>query len=481
MASSLPPNFPKTGQQYLTACHLKTIPDLLSTFPSTNTLNSRQLCIAPTSSGISDLVVTYPGFVLANPEADMPTAYTVTAAIEYPAGTFTPVYVNGSRTLPVTPSRGIFKFDPCPISIPAGASFWVKSFASWTPGNMWLSKRGGGCFAPGEWTHQGTSLTDQTLTSTVQPNDGTAGFGAHVLARFSKNIPVLGIIGDSVLEGSHDYGDPVSGALAVNRAMQGVIPVVNLARSADSAAVYLQRLEGRSLLLRDTITHLLMAYGRNDVSGSGIATIQANFMKIITPFLNRGVKVYGWTVTPYTTSTDLWATTANQTIQSTGAETDRVALNAWLRANYSAIGMSGLIDAAHAIDPTDSGKWSTDGAGDGGAIGFATLTSGSVSSVSYATYGDAETSAGTGFPVNTTLPCVVYPYPGDTGKGAAVNVTTDSSGTAATYTVVSGGSGYKYPPMISPPGAWSFDGIHPSPRGYNEIFYRCGVGPSLFA
>lgn len=78
------------------------------------------------------------------------------------------------------------------------------------------------------------------------------------------------------------------------------------------------------------------------------------------------------------------------------------------------------------------------------------------------------------------MPCSVYAYPGDPGTGAIVNVVTDSSGAAASYTVVAGGSGYAFPPMVSPPGAWSFDGIHPSPRGYNEIFYRCGVGPGMF-
>src|ERR1044072_5927307 len=94
-----------------------------------NSLNTRARFLAPSSSSISDIILAYPGFGSDGTfaEVDLPGAITVTAAVEAPAGTFYPVYTTaGSRSLTVTPGRTFAEFLPCPITIPAGAEFFVK-------------------------------------------------------------------------------------------------------------------------------------------------------------------------------------------------------------------------------------------------------------------------------------------------------------------------------------------------------------------
>jgi hypothetical protein len=450
------------------------------------TMNARIPHWAPKSSSITDLVLAFPGFSFNTPEVDWNNSFTVTAAIEYPVGTFTPVYTNGSRTLSITAGRTLAKFDRCStIVIPAGAEFYLKVFASWSAGNMFGSSFTANMAATGGWCNFGVGLADNTLTATVFSNNGVAlqGYSPQLYGRLLAPSVILGILGTSHDLGASDPGDPNgAGANAFARAFRGQFPVMSVCRTGQTMAAYITRMDGANMLFTDAITHLIFDMTTNDIwaLAASLATLQAQVPVAIAPYLARGVKVYLTTVAPRTTSTDNWITTANQTLVSAPAEAVALTWNAWALANYASIGCSGCIDIRKGVDPLNTGKWQVGATVvSNGALtvckGFPNMVGGSVSSMSIVQNGN-------GYPFSTTIPCVIHNMPGDTaGSGAVINANTNGTGAIISYTIVSGGSGYLYPPMISPDSKWSYDGIHFTSRAYDEVIFQTQMQPGMFS
>lgn len=447
-----------------------------------NSLNSRMACYAPATAGIVDLVLTFPGFEFVNPEAVIPTAYTVTAAVEYPTGVFTPFTVGGSRTLSITPAEAVYSFDPLGLYIPAGQKFYIKCFAQFSAGNFPLCML---CASnlTSDWTTAGTNVTDHTLDATVLASSSpVVGFSGSVYAKFTTPQKAIGIIGDSVAYAGSDTCDPNTGARYMDRAMRGVVPAINLATAGDTAANFLQQPAGRELLLNNLVDSVICEYGRNDINGGiTLATIQSRLQAIWSIFTGYGMKVWQATITPQTTSTDGWSTAAGQTVSNATAEALRLQVNAWIRTNWQALGISGFIDQAWAVDPTDSGKWSADGSSGTYAAGFCTLSAGAVTACTIPVYNGGNNGGGGGYPGSATVACTVRGYPGETGALPTITATTNGSGVVTSFNIISPGSGLLYPPMVAANGAWTGDGTHPNARGYNEIIYFSGLGPTSFS
>ena len=141
-----------------------------------------------------------------------------------------------------------------------------------------------------------------------------------------------------------------------------------------------------------------------------------------------------------------------------------------------------MFDVAAVVDPLQIGKWSADAGAisvTGPGRGIATLTNGVISSVATAVY-NGNSSQGIGYPINSSFPCGVFPYPNTTGQGGVVNGISNGTGLLNSFSVLSGGVGYSYPPMIQPLGAWTTDGIHPNTRGWAECIIRTGLSPESF-
>jgi lysophospholipase L1-like esterase len=455
-----------------------------------NSFNSRSVQVVPANcGGMTDIVLRFPGFMQhsgAVPEANIPTAFTVTASLEYPIGTTPqPFYFKGLTSGTVNPGPFYLETDPLPMFLPAGASLADKTFAIWTPGSFVFSGGLSSTQPTVEWTNRGTGLADHTLDLTVFAST-TAGLGYApvVFGTPLIRVPVLGIMGDSIGVGAGDYADSVAWVPAWGRALKNKIGFLNQSIGGSTMVSWLARLNGTAQLYLDSITHLLFELGVNDISiGQTLAQLQANFITLTSPFLARGVKVYALTLMPHTTSTDGWITTTNQTLL--GTEAIRQGYNTWLRANWRTLGLSGIFDDARAVDPTDSGKWGADvGASASGVASqqaalVATLTGGVISAINRNILQSGSTS-GAGYPSTVTLPWVAVPYPGETGSGGAGTCTTNSSGNVITQIITTPGSGYSYPPMINITGPWTADGLHPTVRGYNQLFANNGFTPSAF-
>lgn len=454
-----------------------------------NSMNTRSRLDTPAGADVTDVVLRFPRFYNGAPEADFPLTYTVTATIEYPVGTFTQVlFNNGATSLSVTPGRRYFDSDPVPIRIPRGtvAGAYVKCFLSWTGGVTNFPLNSTVQAANGEWCNVGTGLTDQTQTVTVQTHTYAApgqangfGFEPMVLGHLSDYVPVVALLGDSITQGSSVTGpDSSTGEAGWSRTFRGVVPTVNLARQAEVATNFTSRPHGRLSLIEDAVTHAVVAYGRNDVTALvAAATILTNVRKIWDHLLARGIKVFATTVTPVTTSSDTWATTANQTVSSP-QEVIRLAYNTLVRDNWQSYGLSGIFDFARAVDPSDTGKWGADSVAGKGCFGVATLAANTITAVALPTYTAGATSGGASYPINLTgSAATVLRHPDDpirTGD-ASITYNTNGSGVVTAFTVVSGGS-YSIPPMITPPGPWTHDGTHPTPRGQFQMIFGTGAG-----
>ncbi len=451
-----------------------------------NSLNSRKLCFAPTGSGIGALELAYLGFGFDHTEADLPGGYTVSASVEYPLGS-TPrrVLFGGQPTVAVPPGAVMRRSDPLPVSIPAGARFAVKTHATWQAPPFWLSIWSASHLI-GEWTARGIDVPDHTLDNeTLRTTNGVEGFGPIVYGTLERPTPVVGMVGDSLGVITGDWPDPSIGHNGWGRAMRGVLPFINLSKGAGNFHGYFRRETGRTMILHDAVTHVIMELGGNDLFGGAPVEVVSNDLQTATaPFLGAGVHCFAVTFTPRSHSTDGWISTQNQRLLTPQSEPARRAYNDWLRTHWRGLGLAGVFDIAHALDPHDSGLWSFDegtaAAPRNAAAGFATVAGGRVNEVATAHYNNGV-SAGEGYQPGSRLACVVQTYPGTPGGGAAVHAEIGAGGQVDRFVVDAPGAGYSYPPMVGLPGPWTRDGGHPNARGFNEMIVRAGIGPQAFA
>jgi hypothetical protein len=466
------------SQRFMAACMQQNMVDAIVVDHVNDTLNSRMLCLAPSGCSISDIVLAYPGWNMSGgKETNWPASYAVTAAIEYPEGQFTPVFRNRSRSLTVSPGPSLAEFDPCPISIPSGGKFFVKTCARWTRGAFPLSSFTAVNRKAGEWSADATGGADLTLVpgqASPQFSD-VAGFGPSVYGRLGAPSVVLGVLGDSIARAWGDSGDPALNATFIRRAMRNAFPVLEMNLGGDNLDHYLQRNNGRQEMAQKHITHLLVQLCHNDLPFFPAEKVALSLQSALAPFLAAGVICYAGTALPASTSRDQWVTRNGQTTAAWNANRQRY--NNWLRGRWQSIGLSGIFDFAGAVESQAESYWNVDDASTGyGAGGYPTLRNGEVAEVVIGL------RAGNHYPPDgAALPCVAVNQPGDTtGAGAVVHATSNRSGAITGFVVERGGHNYMLPPLIAPLGTWTPDGVHPTKRAYDQMIAATGLGPTRF-
>jgi hypothetical protein len=311
----------------------------------------RTLHVATTD--ITELELCYGNFTINSSAvvADGPSTLTVRASVEIPSVSSTRVRgftATGSRSLTIDPGgTGRLRF---PVFIPKGTIWYEWTYVSVTAGGQWPVGLLGNYAANGNTTVPGfdTTLSGQTgtdgegdnLTGSGGPDitatgagtisgNYTALYGAYaILGTSSSTSPVVvGSSGDSIIGGGGDF----PGVSFMTRALNNQVNHVLLGRPGENANQWPTSTtrDFRNALLR-TVTHGISNYGRNDLTGGGtLATIQGNLIKCWLVDTANGSLWGQTTIPPRTTSTDSWATLANQTATSDNAV--RLTLNAWLR------------------------------------------------------------------------------------------------------------------------------------------------------
>jgi hypothetical protein len=232
--------------------------------------------------------------------------------------------------------------------------------------------------APGEGMYAGPAFTSQVNATgpMTAPSGGAAAPGMltpfAVLGRYTVAMPTLCDIGDSISAGIDDTaiaeaqgqlaGHGYVGRAAYNSASAGIYPVFRLGIAGDRAddGGYVQR----AGFFR-YCTHGVAGWGVNDIQSESASMALSNLKTAWTLMHANGIQyIYQTTLTPRTTSTDGWATDANQTAYDSnfapGGPRDQ--LNALIRAAVGANFLTDYIDVAAQVQASDNiDIWLTNG------------------------------------------------------------------------------------------------------------------------
>lgn len=288
--------------------------------------------------------------VTATNEADNTNPITLTAAVEYPAGTFTPFLYGGSLSTVLGTSSALGETDELtlPIPIPADARYWIKTFVSVSSGQKWCT----GFIVNttrGEAVSASAGETDKTQVAFTNAGGvrmyGPVGVVATGFTGTPKKISAVGI-GDSMLYGATDVEDSISrGAVGwLGKAAAGRMPYMNFGvtgtKASDNLPVNFPR--RLALIKKLRVNTIILNWSNNDViAGNSFATIQSNILAIANDLIAQipGVRVVWCTGSPRTSSTDAFVTVANQTIITSpngghnpaGSTSVRAQVDDWIR------------------------------------------------------------------------------------------------------------------------------------------------------
>ena len=330
-------------------------------FATSNTaFMSRSAHIA--RDNVTSLSVSFPNWWVntasaANTSEETPTGApaTITASIEYPAGVFTQLRFSGSAA-GVVPSGADMMSDQATVSIPNGAKFWVRELYQNSAGIPVSGGAAAGVYG-GDAITFGSAATDQTMGGTVASMGAAYGFTAFpdaIVAQTTKRAACL--VGTSRVQGIRDArSDATNDGGELARAIGPRMPYLDLSAASGQALKFVYSYPLRAALMQ-YCSVTVDEFGINDTNaGYTAAQIEAARSTIAASFTQG--PTYGATIVPFTTSTDNWATTANQTVY--GKESVREQLNADIRAGLT--GEVGVVDVDAAIDPTATHLWPAPG------------------------------------------------------------------------------------------------------------------------
>lgn len=296
---------------------------------------------------------------------------TVTASLEYPAGTFHQFKVNGAASFTVSRLTLFTDTDALGVHIPAGTDFWINVWADAGSGNFYPVGVAQGRSALDGY-ESGASLTDKTMAGGTGTTGGSSTYSASMLiGETISPAPVAVILGDSIGWGANDRttasGDAYGNGGYLERLLAAAgINTLNLAApstQAQNIAVAGRARQRFALLEGLSITAIVNQWGRNDfTNGRTAAQVIADQATVNAMLRTMCDRVVMSTVTPRTTSTDGWTTAGNQAFPSAGQESERVAYNDALRSGWAGLGATGLLDAADAAETArNTGLWRSTG------------------------------------------------------------------------------------------------------------------------
>lgn len=395
--------------------------------------------------------------------------YTVTASIEYPAGTFTQVtWTAATSKSIVAGTNQLSDYVTLTTSIPANAQFWVRTFISVTAGQTWpiCNALWGGH----DTAESGVGLSDKTMSGTISGNyQGLR--PAAIMSQYVVGIRKASVIGlsDSIYFGSGDGNFDIHGNTAwIGRSCTSNTPYITC--SVVGTQLQNQVIGGKlafrlDFITKAGITHIATGWGVND--GLAFATMQTNLQTLWAALKTvSGIKLYQSTIGPKSTTSQGWDTTTAQTPDSNynGSSANGQLTNNYIRTSPAPL--DGFIDNAILLQTSIySGIWRT---GDSNAnihlLTSETLTASGVPTT-------------TSIPSNSTAPALYYDF-GNlnwlTGLNAGVRSTGANNAVPPTITCnaltlapIAGDTFLGLPPGIGT----TNDGLHPLNTGNLAAIY----------
>ncbi len=301
----------------------------------------------------------------------------VRASIEYPLGSpRRPLTFFGQRTALIEPN-GIVHTDAIGLDLRKGDAFYVWVYVA---GSIWPN---GPQLVQNAPFYEGfTPNTDETATANpITPASPFGYMPLFVLGTPAHHhyTPVIAILGDSVAGGQQDSinrgGINQNDLGYIVRALApGGIPGLNdqygyvrCSKPGEPGQVFaLTDYHTQRLRLLNGCTHAICEYGLNDFKNNHtFAQMKGDFLTLWHLLACRSLRVYQTTVTPFTYSSDGWASVSGQSIPVAASEAVRVAFNTWLRdpspegAVFQSGGdLKGIFEAADLAETArNSGLW----------------------------------------------------------------------------------------------------------------------------
>lgn len=280
---------------------------------------------------------------------------TITASIEYPAGVLTQVKFSGSASGTIADGSNLVS-DAVSVKIPKGAEFWVRSYYTNTAGVIFNTLRDS---FGGEASNTAASgITDQTMSGTVTSSVPTATANYCPVAIIgTTTVPSVILIGDSRVEHGTDIMNAAGYIGNLERSIAPLCATINCGKGGEGPGTVKTNMTRRAALGNAYCKYAIIQEGINDINLLSIAgaTVAASIATMVGQFT---IPTYTATIEPVSTSTDNWATVANQTTMANEAQ--RVIFNNAIRAGIS--GAAGYFEIADFFEPSrNSGKWKADG------------------------------------------------------------------------------------------------------------------------
>lgn len=332
--------------------------------------------LAKVPHAVKDISLLYGNFYFftgtSTNEINGPSTITVDAAIEY-SSAYYPQLFNGASTKAIASSDGVLLGDAISgLSIPAGTSVYIRNSARVSAGQQIPIGRQRNT-PTGEDSRLSSNASSQTYGTGALSAGVSAAYGYAPLALIGRpTTPKVSIVlfGDSIADATaYDAVDANGNRGSFAKAFYAAdIPFVKATRGSMRIYGFHPARSPKLWTVVPYCSHVVIQPGTNDLAqaASGdytLAAIQANYQAMWAQARVLGKKVIQCTILPRTTSTDSFATPANQTTVSRfGVGQDRDTLNAWFNAQLAA----GNIDAVWDLnsvyeDPANLGKWKTNG------------------------------------------------------------------------------------------------------------------------
>jgi lysophospholipase L1-like esterase len=314
---------------------------------------------------ITALQIVLPGWWVSNvatatnTEQGIGSDTTYTASVEYPAGTFTQVTFTGS-TSGIAPDGGELVSDMVSVSIPKGQRFWVRLFVQnatrivFTGGGLDVENGAQLAYAP-------SGLSDQTMSGTINNSGAPTISNGNIITPLAiiatTTMDSLAVIEDSRGQGVGDSYVGISGDRGnLGRSVGAFAPYINLGISSERLMWAITTATKRISLATRYASRVIVAMGINDITAGRTNAQIAADEQTLRGLIPMSIPVHICTIEPNTTSTDSWATTANQTPFAQDAV--RVSVNN--RRRNGVANFASTLDLADGVESgRDSGKWDT--------------------------------------------------------------------------------------------------------------------------
>ncbi|GAB4068637.1 SGNH/GDSL hydrolase family protein [Ancylobacter sonchi] len=377
----------------------------ISTAQATDGISTFSKCCHTLRADVSELAVRMPNWMADRNrdkyETPLQSQATYSMSLEYPSGTLTNLTFNGGSQ-GLADMGGEVCSDFIPVSqltggaltvLPAGTRIWTR-IAVFAATGYPHAIFGQNALASEGNTASTSRVTDLTRRfGSPDPSPRTVGVWPIGIIARTTHGGVLGI-GDSIVQGTGDsYASPDgdtdgNGFGLIGRAVSTTRAYINCGMAGEALETIINSYDRRLSLAR-YVKNIIFEHG---VNGSSFVD-EANRVRTQTQMIalwtlgarykRQGARLFQTTITPSTTSTDSFATTANQALQTGFTAGQREILNDWLRdgapivgAAPVATGTSGALYAGdgshplHAVfDVADaaessrnSGKWKVNGA-----------------------------------------------------------------------------------------------------------------------